>query len=487
MPGPASRPHLEKHVTSPRDQIDDWLGGEVTPLSPPRGSLDQIRRRARQRKTRQAVFAAAGCAVVLAAAVAVPQLVLAGKPGGSNPPLATARTPSSIQPSTSHGAANSPAPDTSGQLQMRTRLSTTTSGALPPPNFQPTSVTMVGAGNGLVGAVIGQAGTPGHCATPACTSLAGTSDYGASWYGVSAPVAPGPDGDTGVSQLRFANLSDGWAFGPALFETSRGGWPWAREDTYGKRVIDVEAAGGHAYAIFGTCTGTGADYAANCTSFSLYTSVAGSRSWTAVTLPAGFAQMTSTASAAPLLVISGGVTVYVLTPSGQVLSGPVSGGAWRALGAAPCKPGPVDVAAQDAQNPGAQLAAGPQLLLTCGAGSGTAQAQSTLYTSPDGASWTSAGIVQDAGSAATGTATSLASAAPGQVLLATTTGIQNSVNDGQTWHLADVSGGVPAGGFGYVGMTNATQGVAVPANAALGEIFVTSDGGKTWSASRIRQ
>ena len=46
-------------------------------------------------------------------------------------------------------------------------------------------------------------------------------------------------------------------------------------------------------------------------------------------------------------------------------------------------------------------------------------------------------------------------------------------------------GGVPAGGFSYVGMTNATQGVAVPVNSSLGEIFVTRDGGKTWSPSLI--
>ncbi len=476
-------------MTSPRDQVDDWLGGEVTPLNPPPGSLDQIRRRARQRKTRQAVFAAAGCAVVLGAAAALPQLITGGKPGGSTPPVASAPSPTSVHPTAARSTTSSAAPDThaSSRLLQGSMLSTTSSGAPPPRNFQPTSVTIVGTGNGgLVGAVIGQAGTPGHCATPDCTSLAGTSDYGASWYGVSAPVTPGPNGDSGVSQLRFANLTDGWAFGPALYETSRGGWSWTPERTGGQRVIDLEAAGGRAYAIFGTCAGGGADYAANCTSFSLYTSVAGSKAWTPVPVPTGFAQMTSTTSAAPLLVISGGTTVYVLTPSGEVLSGPVTGGTWRTVGQAPCKPGPVDPAAEDAQNPGAQLAAGPQLLLACGAGSGTPQAQSTLYTSPDGATWTSAGIVQESGSAAIGTATSLASAAPGQVVLATTTGIQHSGNDGKTWRLAEVSGGVPAGGFSYAGMTNATLGVAVPVNSSLGEIFVTSDGGKTWRPSPIR-
>ena len=94
----------------------------------------------------------------------------------------------------------------------------------------------------LVGAVIGQAGPP--CVNPGdCTSLAGTSNYGLSWYGVSAPVAPGPDQASGVSQLRFANLHDGWAYGPALYETTGGGWPWGPVGTGGQVVTALEASG----------------------------------------------------------------------------------------------------------------------------------------------------------------------------------------------------------------------------------------------------
>jgi hypothetical protein len=469
-------------VTSPRDEVDDWLGGEVLPLHPPTGALDQIRQRARRRKTRQTVFAAAGCAVVLAAAVTVPQLVSSGhRTGGSRPPVAGGLSPSSIQASTSRSAAGTEAPAATSsapvQVQQRSRLSTITSGTVPPRDFQPTSVTFVGANDGtgnVVGAVIGQAGPP--CATKDCTSLAGTANYGSSWYGVSAPLAPGPDGAAGISQLRFANLQDGWAFGPALYETSDGGWPWHQEKTYGQRVIDVEAAGTHAYAVFGSCTGSGPDYAATCTSFTLYTSVAGSRTWTPIAVPAGFAPMTSTA--APELVISGGATVNVLTPAGELLSGPLAGGTWTSVGKAPCAPA---AAQATGQLTGAQLAAGHSLLwLTCESQASGGATQIVLYTSTDGASWQDAGPVS-----AAGTPASLASAAAGQAVLATSTGIYYSADGGKTWGSATFAGSAPAGGFSYVGMTNQSQGVAVPANPQLGEIFVTSDGGRSWIQSPI--
>jgi photosystem II stability/assembly factor-like uncharacterized protein len=45
---------------------------------------------------------------------------------------------------------------------------------------------------------------------------------------------------------------------------------------------------------------------------------------------------------------------------------------------------------------------------------------------------------------------------------------------------------VPAGGFRYVGMTTASLGVAVPADAALGAVYTTSDGGKSWTARPVR-
>ncbi|HEY2551071.1 MAG TPA: hypothetical protein VGI64_10890 [Streptosporangiaceae bacterium] len=478
-------------MTEPRDQVNRWLAGEVTPLTPRPGALETIRRRARRRKRHQALAVGAACALVIAVGVSIPHFLpgRTGRGSSPHPPVAVSQKPPAIGASSSPLAGESTGPDTGRvvQLHQRTMLTPGASDTVPPPNFQPTSVTMVGTGTGgLVGAVIGQAGTPGHCATAYCTSLAGTSDYGNAWYGVSAPVTSGPDGDAGVSQLRFANLNDGWAFGPALWETSRGGWPWHQEDTFGQRVLDVEAADGHAFAVFGTCTGTGADYAADCTSFALYTSVAGSTTWTPVAVPAAFGHMSSGISATPLLVIAGGTTGFLLTPSGALLSGPVTGGPWNLVTQAPCAPGPADASQDSPAHPGTQFSAGPKLLLACGNGEAGATAAATLYTSTDGTTWQKAGPIAVGSLAPGGVATSLTSASAGQAVLATTSAILYSADGGTTWRKARLApGSAPAGGFSYVGMTTATQGVAVPADAQAGEIFVTQNGGRTWTPAPI--
>lgn len=466
-------------MTDPRDQIDDWLARDVSPLSPPPGTLDGIRRRARQRRNRQVVVASAGCAVLLAAAVAAPQVAASlrgAKPLAVAGHQSTAITQSPTAQSSSTPGATETQSTAPIQQQQRTVLSPTTSGTVPPPHFRPTSVTFVGAGPGnLVGAVIGQAGPP--CATSDCTSLAGTSTYGASWYGVSAPVAPGPAGDGGVSQLRFANLHDGWAFGPALYETTGGGWPWSPVQTSGQRVVDLEASGQSALAVFATCSGTGPNYAADCTSFELYGGDAGSTKWQPVAVPAAYQTMSTAQPSSAQLVIAAG-TGYLLTPSGAVLSGPVSGGNWSLAGQAPCTPGP---AQPNGAPSDAQLAANQQaLLLACTAQSGMQTGQIALYSSTNGATWQLVSNTSEPGSL-----TSVTSAAAGQVVLATTNGLYYSPDGGATWQVADVGATVPDGGFSYVGMTTATLGVAVPADSSLGEVYVTHDGGKTWSPSPI--
>jgi hypothetical protein len=452
-------------VTDQHDPVDEWLERDVRPLLPPTGTLDRIRHRARRRKRNQALLAAAGCAVVVAGIATAPQIASALHNPPAGRPVASSLPPTAKKvPSPGPGSNTSAPQATHATLTpaQHIRLSPGPVASDPvPSHFRPTSVTFAGTGSGgVVGAVIGQAGPP--CATQFCTSLAQTPDYGGKWFGLAAPETGGPNGSTGVSQVRFADLKHGWAFGPALWQTSTGGWPWHPENTHGLRVIGLEATRQRAFAVFAACTGSGTDYAGGCTSFRLYTSATGSSMWTPVTVPAAFQVMKPTGASSVSLVIAGGTTGYLLTPSGQVLSGPVSGGPWALDSQAPCQQG------------SAQLAAGQSLLLACTSGQ-----QTTIYGSASGATWKRVGAVTTPG-----TADSVSSDSTGHVVLATTQGLDYSVNGGGKWQAASVAG-APGGGFSYVGMTNSSQGVALPADATLGEIFVTSDGGRTWSASPV--
>ncbi|HEY1643447.1 MAG TPA: hypothetical protein VGG35_22370 [Streptosporangiaceae bacterium] len=488
-------------MTDPRNEIDTWLGREVEPLPPPPGSFDRIHRRARRRKLNQALTASAGAVIVIAGAVLIPTVatgVLTGD--NSSPPRSPAAAPATSR-STAPAPRSTPAATPTQHVSAAaggTGLSAATSGAAAPVNFQPTSVTMIGDG---IGAVIGQAGVPGHCGPPVaddCTSLAGTSTYGATWYGVSAPVTGVPAGSAGASQLRFLNLFYGWAFGPGLWQTSDQGRHWNAVPTRGLRVTALEAGGSRAFAVLARCAGAGRAYAAGCSTFGLYSAVTGSTTLQAVRLVIPAAERASAMGTAgqpgaAALAIAGDAaspqdgTGYLLTPAGDIVSGSVSSLTWTYQGKAPCAPG---TATGTGAPLGAQLTIGADggLLLNCATVSAPGGGQVTpdqatqakqLWRSADGVTWTKVG--QPPSQAA---ARSLAGTSSGQVVLATTAGIDYSP-DGASWHRAAVSGGAPAGGFSYVGMTSATQGVAVPADAQLGEIFVTTDGGRRWTPSRI--
>ncbi|MEP7024790.1 MAG: hypothetical protein ABJB47_13530, partial [Actinomycetota bacterium] len=82
--------------------------------------------------------------------------------------------------------------------------------------------------------------------------------------------------------------------------------------------------------------------------------------------------------------------------------------------------------------------------------------------------------------------TSVAAGIGGLVVLATSAGIEVSGDDGQTWRTAVSFASGPAGGFRYVGMTDAQHGVAVPADTSTHQIWLTYNGGQTWRASTVR-
>jgi len=114
-------------------------------------------------------------------------------------------------------------------------------GGVIPADFQPTSFTavsleewwMLGTARCLAGS-----GT--------CGAIVRTTDAGSRFAGIPSPPVSAND----VTQVRFANALDGYAFDPELWETTNGGTSWARVATPGP-VAELEVADGEAYGL--TC------------------------------------------------------------------------------------------------------------------------------------------------------------------------------------------------------------------------------------------
>src|SRR6185437_3587125 len=207
-------------MSDPFDPIEGWLSADVELMPPAPGTFERVRRRARRRKAAVATMTAAGAAVVIAAAVTVPQLaslLLPGHGGGAPAKVVPNGSASSTRaPSPSHSVSGTPKPGKSTSAAGG-GPSILGSSAAPDPGFAPTSITFV---NSSVGAVLGR--------SAAGTSMAGTLDYGQTWRKVGAPPAGAPSGSSGVSQVRFLNGQEGWAYGPELYATRTGGTTWTK-------------------------------------------------------------------------------------------------------------------------------------------------------------------------------------------------------------------------------------------------------------------
>jgi photosystem II stability/assembly factor-like uncharacterized protein len=193
---------------------------------------------------------------------------------------------------------------------------------------------------------------------------------------------------------------------------------------------------------------------------------------------------TGAAGASASLVLAGG-RGYLLAPSGELLSGPLTGGAWSVVDeqgqCLPGSPGP------DGQPTGALLAAdSAELVLVCTSSTDSTtgtQTKSVVESSDNGKTWSAAQSAD-----VTGIATSVAAQGSSLVVLATDAGLYLSTDGGGTWKLAQASPARAAageGGYSYVGMTSAAEGVALPADADLHEVFITTDGGRTWQAHAV--
>lgn len=329
------------------------------------------------------------------------------------------------------------------------------------------SVTFVSASDGWV------LGAVACTASPECLALLHTADGGKTWRSVNPPPTgfrqPGSAGGvSGVSQMRFANSRDGWAFDPGLWATQNGGTTWSQITLPGvpanAAVLSLETASGEVTAVV-------LDPMAGV--INIETSSVGTDTWlespTAIPMGAGPATQTQ-------LVLQGS-SGWVLVNDRTVIGGArLVGGHW-ARWKPPCTGlnGPAYIAAS--------TAGGMYAVCDEGEWGPPGPPATHLYLSTNGGN--SFEAVGDVPQSAVGLV--LASPTARVAVTDSAAGLLATFNGGETWSTVykDPSSTWPT----YVGFESASQGVAIAVDdqgsTPVGFLLMTSDGGHNWSAVRL--
>ncbi len=328
---------------------------------------------------------------------------------------------------------------------------------LPAGTFSVSSVTFVSP---QVGWVLGGQ----HCnGSLLCLGLMRTENDGTTWTSVTPPPThlnyiEQPSG--GVSQIRFANSQDGWAFDPDLWATHDGGATWTQillpgpsSTTYVvspyDTIFSLETADGLVQAVVSNGNAE----------MEIETSPIGVDDWTAspttVEFGAGPAPM-------PQLVLQGSLG-WLLEDDRTVIGGArLINGQWQPW-QPPCLNvnGPALLAASSAQ----------YLVAICDQGlwGPASPAGVRAYVSTNGGA--SFGLL----TTPVPSYGSVASPAPGVIVLPG----EATFDGGATWTTVSAPTDVK-----YVGFETSTQGVAIAVNGAgvipVGSLLMTFDGGHIW-------
>jgi photosystem II stability/assembly factor-like uncharacterized protein len=342
-----------------------------------------------------------------------------------------------------------------------------------------------------------------RCGTGWCAAVRKTLDRGRSWVPVNAPPAPiDATGPSAIDALRFANPSDGFAFGPGLWETQDGGGTWRQVSLPGL-VAAFAVARTRAYAVvavscadLSTCRAPGA----------LFESTLGSGTWHTVS---GVALRGTDLFGSDISVA--GDAVYV--SAGGTLIGSTTGTRFHAVDS-PCPPSestqPTHPTHRNPLNPPlpgsgvtAIAAAGASgLAVLCGGGIAGSPQVPLVYVSDDGG----ASYRQLEAPPLGGGDRAIALTAPTTVFVTVRSGastVYRTTGDGSSW-TAPVSFG--DGGLGITDLafvspvdgalihgTRVVQqadaflsgGTPTRIAGAVGKLYLTENGGVTWTETPI--
>jgi hypothetical protein len=318
------------------------------------------------------------------------------------------------------------------------------------------------------------------CGQAFCTTVVRTINGGTSWSSVGSIAAPlSYEDNAGVSELRFADATHGWAFGPALWASGDGGATWQQQALAGGRpVIALAADAQGAYAVASSC-----DFNQDST-----TCKHGATLWHAA--PGGVwvqASVRLLITTEAMLAVHG-TTAYVVvatpgSPDGDTFEATTDGAHW-ADRADPC-----DVADGEYLSSVAPIS-DTQVALLCQGDIGFGYADKQAFRSSDaGVTTTPAGTLPQYG------IVSQLTASPAGTLVASSFSIGSWIyrnGAGETWTTSEDLGD---GGIGWNDITFTTNQTAFvvhgPATCCgehgVGELWKSTDGGLTWRQTQVTQ
>jgi hypothetical protein len=340
-------------------------------------------------------------------------------------------------------------------------------GAAPvPANFEPGSVSFVSASKGFL------LGTS-HCAHIPCTAVLTTSDGGKAWTKAAAPSASFASSASryhaSVSQVVFANASDGWAYGDSLWATYNGAGKW-QQVSLGGPVFSLTSSADMAYAVVGDCFPSGT----TCPDpvLKLERSTVGSRSWQVVPGVTGY-------GTSALIAVSGQNAWVSLTPKdhgADLLWDTSDGGAkWHSLPDSCFQP------SQATDLAGLASPGGNVVFELCAGDPGAGSEGKSLRISSNSGSTSHlvshlplGGLVQ--GMAATGGQQVYVTAVSGA------SDVYSSLNGGKSWSARVFDDG--GAGLSDIRFTTPSFGAAIEGQPITGntdKLLITDDGGASWS------